>query len=159
MNLLLVITSSAGDTTCHSLEAVALFGRCGQGDFRTSHGLVRRCGSRSVAVRADDLHVVSPVDLHGCHGGIARVVSRDHGMFRSRVIVAAIWRGETIGGTGLRLAVDGHRLDAGGRLSRCSRVAHGEGVRAGISIDGILDGVALAVLQNLQHRRLCVLFQ
>ena len=32
------------------LEVVAGFGRCGQGDFRTSHGLVRRCGSRSVAL-------------------------------------------------------------------------------------------------------------
>ena len=138
------------------LEAVAVFGRCGQGDFRTSHGLVRRCGSRSVAVRADDLHVVPPVCSDCRRSFVSRVVSRDHGIFRSRVIVAAIRRGETIGGAVLWLAVDGHRLDAGGRLSRCSRVAHGEGVRAGISIDGILDGVALTVIQTLQHRRLRV---
>ena len=138
------------------LEAVVLFGRCGQGDFRTSHGLVRRCGSRSVAVRADDLHVVQPVCSDCRRSLVSCVVSRDHGMFRSRVIVAAIRRGETIDGAGLRHAVDGHRLDAGGCLSRFSRVAHGEGVRAGISIDVILDGVALTVLQTLQHRRLRV---
>ena len=66
---------------------------------------------------------------------VSRVVSRDHGIFRSRVIVAAIRRGETIGGAVLRHTVDGHGLDAGGRLSRCSRVAHGEGVRAGLSIE------------------------
>ena len=83
---------------------------------------------------------------------VSRVVSRDHGIFRSRVIVAAIRRGETIGGAVLRLAVDGHRLDAGGRLSRCSRVAHGEGVRAGISIDVILDDVAFAVRQSFHNR-------
>ena len=138
------------------LEAVVLFGRCGQGDFRTSHGLVRRCGSRSVAVRADDLHVVQPVCSDCRRSLVSCVVSRDHGMFCSRVIVAAIRRGETIDGAGLRHAVDGHRLDAGGCLSRFSRVAHGEGVRAGISIDVILDGVALTVLQTLQHRRLRV---
>ena len=83
---------------------------------------------------------------------ISRVVSRDHGIFRSRVIVAAIRRGEMISGAVLRLAVDGHRLDAGGRLSRCSRVAHGEGVRAGLSIKGILDGVAFAVRQSFHNR-------
>ena len=33
------------------LKVVALVGRSGQGDLRTSHGLVRRCGSRAVAVR------------------------------------------------------------------------------------------------------------
>ena len=33
---------------------------------------------------------------------VSRVVSRDHGIFRSRVIVAAIRRGETIGGAVLR---------------------------------------------------------
>ena len=134
------------------LEAVAVFGRCGQGDFRTSHGLVRRCGSRSVAVRADDLHVVPPVCSDCRRSFVSRVVSRDHGIFRSRVIVAAIRRGETIGGAVLWLAVDGHRLDAGGRLSRCSRVAHGEGVRAGLSIEGILDGVAFAVRQSFHNR-------
>ena len=52
----------------------------------------------------------------------------------------------------MRLAVDGHRLDAGGRLSRCSRVAHGEGVRAGISIYVILDDVAFAVRQSFHNR-------
>ena len=50
------------------------------------------------------------------------------------------------------IAVDGHRLDAGGRLSRCSRVAHGEGVRTGISIDVILDDVAFAVRQSFHNR-------
>ena len=108
------------------------------------------------AVRADDLHVVPPVGSDCGRSLVSRVVSRNHGIFRSRIIVAAIRRGETIGGAGLRLAVDGHRLDAGGRLTIQRRVAHGEGVRAGISIEGILDGVALAVLQNLQHRRLRV---
>ena len=134
------------------LEAVVLFGRCGQGDFRTSHGLVRRCGSRSVAVRADDLHVVPPVCSDCRRSFVSRVVSRDHGIFRSRVIVAAIRRGETIGGAVLRHIGDGHGLDAGGRLSRCSRVAHGEGVRAGLSIEGILDGVAFAVRQSFHNR-------
>ena len=52
----------------------------------------------------------------------------------------------------MRLAVDGHRLDAGGRLSRCSRIAHGEGVRAGLSIEGILDGVAFTVRQSFHNR-------
>ena len=108
------------------------------------------------AVRADDLHMVPPVGSDCGRSLVSRVVSRNHGIFRSRIIVAAIRRGETIGGAGLRLAVDGHRLDAGGRLTIQRRVAHGEGVRAGISIEGILDGVALAVLQNLQHRRLRV---
>ena len=83
---------------------------------------------------------------------VSRVVSRDHGIFRSRVIVAAIRRGETIGGAVLRHTVDGHGLDAGGRLSRCSRVAHGEGVRTGLSIEGILDGVAFAVRQSFHNR-------
>ena len=133
------------------LEAVVLFGRCGQGDFRTSHGLVRRCGSRSVAVRADDLHMVPPVYSDCRRSLISRVVSCDHGIFRSRVIVAAIRRGETIGGAVLRHIGDGHGLDAGGRLSRCSRVAHGEGVRAGLSIEGILDGVAFAVRQSFHN--------
>ena len=133
------------------LEAVVLFGRCGQGDFRTSHGLVRRCGSRSVAVRADDLHMVPPVYSDCRRSFVSRVVSRDHGIFRSCVIVAAVGCGERIGGTVLWLAVDGHRLDAGGCLSRCSRVAHGEGVRAGISIDVILDGVAFAVRQSFHN--------
>ena len=108
------------------------------------------------AVRADDLHMVPPVGSDCGRSLVSRVVSRNHGIFRSRVIVAAIRRGETIGGAGLRLAVDGHRLDAGGRFTIQRRVAHGEGVRAGISIEGILDGVALAVLQTLQHRRLRV---
>ena len=83
---------------------------------------------------------------------ISRVVSCDHGIFRSRVIVAAIRRGEMISGAVLRLTVDGHGSDAGGRLSRCSRVAHGEGVRAGLSIEGILDGVAFAVRQSFHNR-------
>ena len=100
--------------------------------------------------------MVSPVCSDCRRSLISRVVSCDHGIFRSRVIVAAIRRGETIGGAVLRHIGDGHGLDAGGRLSRCSRVAHGEGVRAGLSIDGILDGVALTVLQTLQHRRLRV---
>ena len=153
---LIVLDGHAAAHDLPLLEVVAGIGRSGQANLRACHGFVRRCGSRSVAVRADDLHVVPPVCSDCRRSLVSRVVSRDHGIFRSRVIVAAIWRGETIGGTGLRLAVDGHRLDAGGRLSRCSRVAHGEGVRAGISIDGILDGVALTVLQNLQHRRLRV---
>ena len=110
------------------------------------------------AVRADDLHMVPPVGSDCGRSLVSRVVSRNHGIFRSRVIVAAIRRGETIGGAGLRLAVDGHRLDAGGRFTIQRRVADGEGVRAGISIDVILDGVALAVLQHLQHRRLRVRF-
>ena len=83
---------------------------------------------------------------------ISRVVSCDHGIFRSRVIVAAIRRGEMISGAVLRLTVDGHGSDAGGRLSRCSRVAHGEGVRAGLSIEGILDGVAFTVRQSFHNR-------
>ncbi len=52
----------------------------------------------------------------------------------------------------MRHTVDGHGLDAGGRLSRCSRVAHGEGVRTGLSIEGILDGVAFAVRQSFHNR-------
>ena len=48
--------------------------------------------------------------------------------------------------------VDGHGLDAGRRLSRCSRVDHGECVRAGLSIEGILDGVAFAVRQSFHNR-------
>ena len=126
-----------------------LGGHCG-GDLLWQ---ILRLGA-AVSVKSDGM--VPPVCSDCRRSFVSRVVSRDHGIFRSRVIVAAIRRGETIGGAVLRLAVDGHRLDAGGRLSRCSRVAHGEGVRAGISIDVILDGVALAVLQNLQHRRLRV---
>ena len=126
-----------------------LGGHCG-GDLLWQ---ILRLGA-AVSVKSDGM--VPPVCSDCRRSFVSRVVSRDHGIFRSRVIVAAIRRGETIGGAVLRLAVDGHRLDAGGRLSRCSRVAHGEGVRAGISIDGILDGVALTVLQTLQHRRLRV---
>ena len=126
-----------------------LGGHCG-GDLLWQ---ILRLGA-AVSVKSDGM--VPPVCSDCRRSFVSRVVSRDHGIFRSRVIVAAIRRGETIGGAVLRLAVDGHRLDAGGRLSQCSRVAHGEGVRAGISIDGILDGVALTVLQTLQHRRLRV---
>ena len=126
-----------------------LGGHCG-GDLLWQ---ILRLGA-AVSVKSDGM--VPPVCSDCRRSFVSSVVSRDHGIFRSRVIVAAIRRGETIGGAVLRLAVDGHRLDAGGRLSRCSRVAHGEGVRAGISIDGILDGVALTVLQTLQHRRLRV---
>ena len=126
---------------CGNRRAVVLCNGC---DFAAAYSVKGYC-------------VVVPPVCSDCRLSlISRVVSRDHGIFRSRIIVAAIRRGETIGGAGLRLAVDGHRLDAGGRLSRCSRVAHGEGVRAGISIDGILDGVALTVIQTLQHRRLRV---
>ena len=63
----------------------------------------------------------------------------------------------------MRLTVDGHRLDAGGRLSRFRRVADGEGVRARLSLErffiaDILGGIDLAVLQHLQHRCLRVRF-
>ena len=161
-----------GDQTCPELSVflviwdfrpVCLIGqRCRharrQPDLEHQIFIVRehQIGVGLLAVRADDLHVVPPVCSDCRSSFVSRVVSRDHGIFISRVIVAAIRRRETIGGAGLLLAVDGHRLDAGGCLSRCRRVADGEGVRAGISIDVILDGVALAVLQHLQHRRLCV---
>ena len=126
-----------------------LGGHCG-GDLLWQ---ILRLGA-AVSVKSDGM--VPPVYSDCRRSLISRVVSCDHGIFRSRVIVAAIRRGETIGGAVLRHIGDGHGLDAGGRLSRCSRVAHGEGVRAGLSIDGILDGVALTVLQTLQHRRLRV---
>ena len=161
-----------GDQTCPELSLflviwdfrpVCLIGqRCRharrQPDLEHQIFIVRQhqIGVGLFAVRADDLHMVPPVGSDCGRSLVSRVVSRNHGIFRSRIIVAAIRRGETIGGAGLRLAVDGHRLDAGGRLTIQRRVAHGEGVRAGISIEGILDGVALAVLQNLQHRRLRV---
>ena len=163
-----------GDQTCPELSLflviwdfrpVCLIGqRCRharrQPDLEHQIFIVRehQIGVGLLAVLADDLHVVPPVCSDCRSSFVSRVVSRDHGIFRSRVIVAAIRRGETIGGAGLLLAVDGHRLDAGGRLSRCRRVSDGEGVRAGISIDVILDGVALAVLQHLQHRRFRVRF-
>ena len=84
---------------------------------------------------------------------ISRVVSRDHGIFRSRVIVAAVGCGKRIERADCLLhTVDGHGLDAGGRLSRCSRIAHGEGVRAGLSIESILDGVSFAVRQSFHNR-------
>ena len=161
-----------GDQTCPELSLflviwdfrpVCLIGqRCRharrQPDLEHQIFIVRQhqIGVGLFAVRADDLHMVPPVGSDCGRSLVSRVVSRNHGIFRSRIIVAAIRRGETIGGAGLRLAVDGHRLDAGGRLTIQRRVAHGEGVRAGISIEGILDGVALAVLQTLQHRRLRV---
>ena len=47
---LIVLDSHIATHDLPLLEVVAGFGRCGQGDFRTSHGLVRRCGSRSVAL-------------------------------------------------------------------------------------------------------------
>ena len=161
-----------GDQTCPELSLflviwdfrpVCLIGqRCRharrQPDLEHQIFIVRQhqIGVGLFAVRADDLHMVPPVGSDCGRSLVSRVVSRNHGIFRSRIIVAAIRRGETIGGAGLRLAVDGHRLDAGGRLTIQRRVAHGEGVRAGISIEGILDGVALAVLQTLQHRCLRV---
>ena len=122
-----------------------LGGHCG-GDLLWQ---ILRLGA-AVSVKSDGM--VPPVCSDCRRSFVSSVVSRDHGIFRSRVIVAAIRRGETIGGAVLRLAVDGHRLDAGGRLSRCSRVAHGEGVRAGLSIEGILDGVAFAVRQSFHNR-------
>ena len=96
--------------------------------------------------------MVSPVCSDCRRSLISRVVSCDHGIFRSRVIVAAVGCGETIGGAVLLHTVDGHGLDAGRRLSRCSRVDHGECVRAGLSIEGILDGVAFAVRQSFHNR-------
>ena len=122
-----------------------LGGHCG-GDLLWQ---ILRLGA-AVSVKSDGM--VPPVCSDCRRSFVSRVVSRDHGIFRSRVIVAAIRRGETIGGAVLRLAVDGHRLDAGGRLSRCSRVAHGECVRAGLSIEVILDGVAFAVRQSFHNR-------
>ena len=112
-------------------------------------------------IRAYDSHAMPPVDLHGRRGGVARIVRRNDGIFRSRVIVAAVGCGKRIiGGVGLLLhTVDGHGLDAGGRFTALRRIAHGEGVRARSSNDDILNGVALAVRQNLQHRRRRVLFQ
>ena len=96
--------------------------------------------------------MVSPVCSDCRRSLISRVVSCDHGIFRSRVIVAAVGCGETIGGAVLLHTVDGHGLDAGRHLSRCSRVDHGECVRAGLSIEGILDGVAFAVRQSFHNR-------
>ena len=111
-------------------------------------------------IRAYDSHAVAPVDLHGRRGGVARVVCRDDGIFRSRVIVAAVGCGKRIERVYCLLhTVDGHGLDAGGRFAALRWIAHGEGIRARSSNDDILDGVALAVIQNLQHRRCRVLFQ
>ena len=118
---------------------------------------------RLASIRTYHLHPVPPVDRHRCRGPVARVVCRHDGIFISRVIVAAVRRGETIGGAGLQLAVDGHRLDAGGRLSRCRRVVDSEGVRARLSLErffiaDILGGIDPAVLQHLQNRRFRVRF-
>ena len=111
-------------------------------------------------IRAYDSHAVPPVDLHGCRGGVARIVRRNDGIFRSRIIVAAVGCGKRIERADWLLhTVDGHGLDAGGRFAALRRIAHGEGVRARSSNDDILDGVVLAVIQNLQHRRRRVLFQ
>ena len=119
---------------------------------------------RLASIRTYHLHPVPPVDRHRCRGPVARVVCRHDGIFISRVIVAAVRRGKRIGRANCLLhTVDGHRLDAGGRLSRCRRVADGEGVRARLSLErffiaDILSGIDLAVLQHLQHRRLRVRF-
>ena len=111
-------------------------------------------------IRAYDSHAVPPVDLHGRRGGVARIVRRDDGIFRSRVIVAAVGCGKRIERVCCLLhTVDGYGLDAGGRFAALRRIAHGEGIRARSSNDDILDGVALAVIQNLQHRCRRVLFQ
>ena len=122
-----------------------LGGHCG-GDLLWQ---ILRLGA-AVSVKSDGM--VPPVCSDCRRSFVSSVVSRDHGIFRSRVIVAAVGCGETIGGAVLRLAVDGHGLDAGGRLSRCSRIAHGECVRAGLSIGSILDGVAFAVRQSFHNR-------
>ena len=47
---LIVLDGHAAADDLPLLEVVALVGRSGQGDLRTSHSLVRRCGSRSVAL-------------------------------------------------------------------------------------------------------------
>ena len=119
---------------------------------------------RLASIQTYHLHPVPPVDRHRCRGLVARVVCRYDGIFISRVIVAAVRRGKRIGRANCLLhAVDGHRLDAGGRLSRCRRVADGEGVRARLSLErffiaDILGGIDPAVLQHLQNRRFRVRF-
>ena len=119
---------------------------------------------RLASIRTYHLHPVPPVDRHRCRGLVACVVCRHDGIFISCVIVAAVRRGKRIGRANCLLhIVDGHRLDAGGRLSRCRRVADGEGVRARLSLErffiaDILGGIDPAVLQHLQNRRFRVRF-
>ena len=119
---------------------------------------------RLASIRTYHLHPVPPVDRHRCRGLVACVVCRHDGIFISCVIVAAVRRGKRIGRANCLLhTVDGHRLDAGGRLSRCRRVADSEGVRARLSLErffiaDILGGIDPAVLQHLQNRRFRVRF-